>query len=406
MAVYKYVAKDKDGNTVTGITEARDNTELIGILREKSLIIINVSEAKGRSAVSPLSMPFKKERVKQDDLVVFSRQLATMVSAGITLVSALNILGEQLENKTFGNAILNVREEIESGKSLSEGMAKHGNIFSNLYVHMVKAGESSGTLDEILDRVAVYLEKASALQKKVRSALVYPSVVTVMALAVTTLLLVKVIPVFKDIYSGFGAQLPVPTQILIAISDFMRKYFLFGVVGVVILIISIFRFSQTEKGRFFIDARSLKLPIFGVIFRKVAVSKFTRTFSTLVRSGVSILTCLEIVGKTAGNKVVERAVEEVRTSIREGETIAGPLLKSGVFPPMVVRMVSVGEKTGELDKMLSKIADFYEEQVDAAVSGLTSMIEPLIIAFLGVVIGTIVICMFLPIFKLSSIVAM
>lgn len=404
MPTYKYVAKDKEGKTVTGTTEAQDNQELISILRQKGLIIINVSET-AKLSKGP-SVSFFKKRVKQDDLVIFSRQLATMVSSGIPLVNALNILGEQVENKTFKDIILDVRDEIETGKSLSEGLNKHGNVFSGLFVNMVKAGESSGMLDEILDRVAAYLEKTSALQKKIKSALVYPTIITIMALSVTALLLIKVIPIFKDIYAGFGADLPVPTQVLITTSDLMRKYFLLGFLGLAFIIFLISRFTKTERGRLFIDARLLKLPIFGIIYRKVAVGRFTRTFSTLVRSGVSILTCLEIVGKTSGNKVVERAVTEVRSSIREGETIAGPLQKSGVFPPMVVRMVSVGEKTGELDKMLSKIADFYDEQVDAAITGLTSMIEPLIIAFLGIVIGTIVICMFLPIFKLSTIVAM
>ena len=402
MPTYKYVAKDKDGKTVTGTTDAGNNEALINLLRERGLIIISVVETTGKSS---LEFSFLKQRVKQDDLVIFSRQLATMVSAGIPLVGALDILSEQIENPTFKSVITDVHDEIETGKSLSEGFAKHGGVFSGLFVNMVKAGESSGMLDDILDRVALYLEKTSALQKKVKSAMIYPAIISVMAMGVTALLLIKVIPIFNDIYAGFGAELPTPTRILISISNFARKYFLLSLIGLAGISFLLSHFAKTEKGRVLIDGWLLKLPIFGIIFRKVAVSKFTRTFSTLVKSGVPILTCLDIVGKTAGNKVIEKAVTEVRSSIKEGETIAEPLMKSGVFPPMVVRMVSVGEKTGELDKMLSKIADFYDEQVDAAVSGLTSMIEPLIIAFLGVVIGTIVICMFLPIFKLSSIIA-
>lgn len=404
MPAYKYVAKDRDGKTVTGTTEVDTHEELVNMLREKGLIIINVTELKKKAAAA--SPTFMKERIKQEDLVIFSRQLATMVSAGIPLVNALDILGDQVEKKTFSKIIRNVRDEVESGKSLSEGLAKHADIFSNLFVNMVKAGESSGMLDEILDRLALYLEKTSALQEKVRSAMIYPAIISAMAVIVTLVLLIKVIPIFKDIYEGFGAQLPVPTEILIIISDFLRKYFLLGLGFFVAVFIFTMRFSKTEKGRLMLDAGSLKMPVFGTLIRKVAVGKFTRTFSTLVRSGVPILGSLEIVGKTAGNKVIEKAVDGVRNSIREGETIADPLQKSGVFPPMVVRMISVGEKTGELEKMLSKIADFYDEQVDTAVSGLTSMIEPLIIAFLGVVIGGVVICMFLPIFKLSTLVSM
>ncbi len=400
MPRYKYIAKEKSGKSVTGVLEAGDQHELITVLRKKELVIVSIDEE--TSKLKALSFSFVKTKVKLDDLVIFSRQLATMVEAGIPLVTALDILGEQLENKTFKDVILKVRDDVETGSSLSEGMAKHPNIFSNLFVNMVKAGETSGTLDEILDRVATYLEKTSALQKKVKAAMIYPAVITTMAILVTAVLLIKVIPVFKEIYSGFGAELPKPTAILIGTSEFVRRYFIFFVAMIAGGIFMLNRYAKTEKGKLTIDKTVLRLPVFGILLRKVAVSKFTRTLSTLIRSGVPILNSLEIVGKTAGNKAVEVSVEEVRSSIREGENIAEPLAKSKIFPPMVIRMVSVGEKTGELEKMLSKIADFYDEQVDAAVSGLTSMIEPLIIAFLGVVIGTIVICMFLPIFKIST----
>jgi len=407
MALYKYVAKDKEGKTITGTAEAVDNRELVSILREKGLVIVTVSEAKAKQSLlaSFTNMSFFKPKVSQDDLVIFSRILATMVSSGIPLVNALDILAEQVENPTFKVILTKVKDDVEAGASLSEGMGKFESAFSSLFVNMVRAGESSGTLDEILDRLAIYLEKINALQQKIKSAMVYPALISAMAIGVTVLLLVKVIPVFKDIYSGLGAGLPVPTQILMGLSDGMRKYSLLMVIGVVGLVIAFNRFANTPKGRLIIDRAMLKMPVFGVLIRKVAVGKFTRTLSTLVRSGVPILTCLEIVGKTAGNRVIELAVEDVRTSIKEGETISGPLMKSGVFPPMVVRMVSVGEKTGELDKMLSKISDFYDQQVDAAVSGLTSMIEPLIIAFLGIVVGGVVICMFLPIFKISTLIA-
>lgn len=400
MATFKYVAKEQDGKTVNGIMEFNDRAGVIDALRKKDLIIVSVSEA-----LPKFKLAFStKKRIKLDDLVVFSRQLATMVEAGIPLVGALDILGEQMENNTFHDIIMKLRNDVETGSSLSEALAKHKVIFSALFVNMVKAGESSGMLDEILDRLAAYLEKTSALQKKVQSALMYPAIVSAMAFGITLLLLLKVIPIFKNIFTGFGAELPKPTLVLIGISDFLQKYFLLAVAIVGLLVFLFTRYIKTEKGRLKFDATLLNMPIFGILFKKVAISKFTRTLSTLIKSGVPILASLEIVGKTAGNKAVELAVENVRTNVREGENVAEPLAKSKIFPPMVVRMVAVGEQSGQLEKMLSKIADFYDEQVDAAVSGLTSLIEPLIIAFLGVVIGSIVICMFLPIFKLTSVV--
>jgi len=402
VAKFKYVAKDNDGKNIAGVLEAADRQAAVADLRKKELIIISVSDVpKGMS----FNLPFgKRKKVKLDDLVIFSRQLSTMVDAGIPLVGALDILGEQMDNRAFGNIITSVRNDVETGSSLSEGMAKHKDVFSALFVNMVKAGESSGMLDEILDRLAEYLEKTNALQHKVRSALVYPAIVSSMALAITLVLLLKVIPVFKGIFEGFGAKLPTPTMILIMISDFLQHYFIVAVAIIVIVGIVIARYAKTDKGRLRIDSILLKAPIFGILFRKVAISKFTRTLSTLIKSGVPILSALEIVGKTAGNKVVEKAIDNVRNNVREGEAIAEPLARSKIFPPMVTRMVSVGEQSGELEKMLSKIADFYDEQVDTAVSSLTSMMEPLIIAFLGIVIGSIVICMFLPIFKITSLV--
>lgn len=402
MLTFKYAARDRDGRAIEGSVEARDRNGAIEILRKKDLVIISVEESAPGFKVN---IPFLSDKkIKIDDLVVFSRQLATMVDAGIPLVGALDILGDQMENKTFGTIITTVRNDVETGSSLSDALAKHKKVFSSLFINMVKAGESSGMLDEILDRLAEYLEKTSALQKKVQSALVYPAVVTGMALAITLLLLLKVIPVFKNIFADFGAALPMPTLIMINISEFLQKYFLLGVAIIVGAGFLLARYASTDKGRLKIDGILLNMPIFGILFKKVAISKFTRTLSTLIKSGVPILAALEIVGKTSGNRVVEMAIENVRANVREGENIAEPLARSKVFPPMVTRMVSVGEQAGELEKMLSKIADFYDEQVDAAVGALTSMIEPLIIAFLGIVIGSIVICMFLPIFKITSVV--
>ncbi len=405
MPNFNYVCKERDGKTLTGAIEASDRSKVADVLRKKDLIIISIVEEAPKSKFS-LSFLSSKQKIKLDDLVMFARQLATMVDAGITLVAALDILGEQMDNKTFGAVILNVRNDVETGSSLSIALSKHKEAFSPLFVNMVRAGESSGMLDDILERLSEYLEKTSSLQKKVRSALVYPGIVSSMALVITLIMLLKVIPIFKNIFEGFGAKLPAPTQFLINVSDALQHQFVYIVIGVAIVAFLLGKYLKTEVGRLQYDGLLLKLPIFGILFRKVAISKFTRTLSTLIKAGVPILSALEIVGKTSGNKVVEMAIENVRTNVRDGENIAEPLAKSKIFPTMVTRMVSVGEQAGELEKMLSKIADFYDEQVDTAVSALTSMIEPLIIAFLGIVIGSIVICMFLPIFKLTTVVGM
>jgi len=401
MLSFKYTARDKQGKSISGVVEAQDRSAAVDMLRKQDLIIISVEES---APASKFSLPFlMKQKIKIDDLVIFSRQLATMVDAGIPLVGALDILGEQMDNKAFGAIIKTVRNDVETGSSLSDALGRHKKVFSALFINMVKAGESSGMLDEILDRLAEYLEKTSALQRKIQSAMVYPAIVTGMAMAITLLLLLKVIPVFKNIFSDFGAALPTPTMVMITISDFLQKYFLVAVVVLTAFIMLMARYINTDKGRMRFDGFLLNVPIFGILFRKVAISKFSRTLSTLIKSGVPILGALEIVGKTSGNRMVEIAIDNVRANVREGENIAEPLARSKIFPPMVTRMVSVGEQAGELEKMLSKIADFYDQQVDASVSALTSLIEPLIIAFLGIVIGSIVICMFLPIFKITSI---
>jgi len=396
MPLYSYVAKDNQGMRLTGLIESSSEQDAIATLHKRNLIVISVKEEKARKIA--------EGAVKLDDLVIFSRQLATMVESGITLVQALSILSEQAESKTLSGVTLKIKEDIESGSSLYEALNKHPKIFSNLYVNMVKAGEASGLLDEILDRLAGYLEKSSALQRKVKSSLVYPVVVICMAVLITIVLLVKVVPTFKGIFASLGGTLPLPTQVLILISDTLRRFFPFVVGAFVILGFAFKKYIDTPRGRYQLDTALLRMPLFGPLLRKVVVAKFSRTLSTLVRSGVPILNALEIVGKTSGNLVVEEAVMNARTSIKEGEPIADPLSKSGVFPPMVVRMISVGEQTGQLEKMLTKIADFYDEQVDAAVSGLTSMIEPVVIGFLGIVIGGIVIALFMPIFKITELI--
>lgn len=398
MNSFQYLAKDKAGHAVTGLLEAASEQEVAELLHKKEYIVISVKQAKKESRRAAKT----SGKIKLDDLVVFSRQLATMIDAGIPLVQALGILSEQVENKILQAVVSQVRQDIEGGMSFCDALARHPNIFSELFINMSRAGEASGMLDEVLDRLAQYLEKTSALNRKVKSSLVYPAVVVSMAIIITTFLLVKVVPTFKGIFDVLGGKLPLPTRVLIGISDALRKYLLFTSGGLFVGGFFFRKYIGTHKGRYQLDTQLLRIPVLGMLFRKVAVAKFSRTFSTLVKSGVSVLNALEIVAKTSGNKVVEEAVLNCRTSVRDGEPISKPLAKSGVFPPMVCRMISVGEQTGQLEKMLSKIADFYDEQVDASVAGLTSMIEPLVIAFLGVVIGGIVISLFLPIFKITE----
>ncbi|MFC1621015.1 type II secretion system F family protein [Candidatus Omnitrophota bacterium] len=399
MPMFRYVAKESTGKTVSGTLEYSDKAVLIDALRRKGLVIISINETKKKKAL------FSSEKVKLDDVVIFSRQLATMVDSGIPLVQAMDILYDQIEKPHFKSIMATIRDDIEAGASFSDSLLKHPAVFSPLYINMVKAGESSGALDDILDRLASYLEKASALQRKVQSSLIYPAVVVTMAMLITLVMLLKVIPTFKGIFSMLGGTLPLPTRILIFVSDTLRSMFLYVVAVFSVVGFALARYLRTSQGKFVFDRVTLKLPILGTLLRKVAVAKFTRTLATLVKSGVPILVSLEIVAKTSGNAVIEKALEDVRKSIKEGENIADPLAKSGAFPPMVVRMINVGEQTGALEKMLGKIADFYDDQVDAAVSGLTSLIEPLIIAFLGVMIGGIVIAMFLPVFKMTELLA-
>ncbi len=404
MPLYEYVAKDSQGKTITGRREAAAANDLIQWLREQNHIIIRVNELKPKAELfSAGSLGGKKARkIKLDELVIFSRQLATMVEAGIPLVQALNILAEQVENLNMQRIVMRIHDDVESGKSLSEALHEHKKIFSTLFVSMVQAGESSGNLEEILDRLASYIEKTSALQKKVKSVMIYPCVVASMAGLITFVMMTWVIPKFAEIFKSLNAPLPTPTLILIQASELLRSNLIQFVLGVIIFIFIFVRIIRTPWGGLWFDTLKLKIPIFGPILLKVAVSKFSRTLSTLVRSGVPILNAFEIVGKTAENRQIDQLVQEVRNAIKEGESISKPLSKRKLFPPMVVRMVAVGEETGELDKMLSKIADFYEIQVDTAVTGLTSLIEPLVIAFLGIVIGGIVFAMFLPILTLTQ----
>jgi len=399
MNTYRYTAKDKNGHTVIGILDGTSETEVADILHQKGLVVVSVEPVRKKI------LKTGDKNIKLDDLVVFSRQLATMIDSGVPLVQSLGILGEQIENKNLKDVVIMVRQDIEAGMSFYDALAKHPNVFPELFINMTKAGEASGTLNEVLDRLATYLEKTAALTRKISAALVYPAILISMAVLITAGLLLKVVPIFKEIFSSFGGQLPLPTRILIETSNILSRYFLPLAVLLVILGFLFKRYISTEKGRYNFDNLKLKIPVIGKLFHKVALAKFSRTFSTLVRSGVAILNALDIVAKTAGNKVIEEAVLECRSAVREGELISRHLSKTGVFPPMVCRMIGVGEQTGQLEKMLSKIADFYDEQVDAAVTGLTSMIEPIVIVFLGLIIGGIVISLFLPIFKITEIIA-
>ncbi|MCM8758138.1 MAG: type II secretion system F family protein [Candidatus Omnitrophica bacterium] len=396
---YHYIAKDRFGKNIEGILESPSDSEAINELHRRDLIVISLKLER------KISKTIREKKIKLDELVIFSRQLATLIGAGIPLVQALNILEEQIENKYLAKVISILRQDIETGISLPDALSRHPDVFNELFINMAKAGEASGMLDEILERLATYLEKTASLIRKIRAGLIYPIAVVIMAILITTVLLVKVVPTFKGIFEMLGGKLPLPTLILITISDYLRRFF-FYFIFILIVGVAIFRrYINTPQGRYKFDKKKLDLPILGILFRKVAIAKFSRTLSTLVKSGVNILNALEIVGKTSGNKVIEEAVDKARQAIREGETISKPLSESGVFPPMVTRMISVGEKTGQLEEMLIKIADFYEEQVDSAVSGLVSMIEPLIIVFLGIVIGGIVISLFMPIFKITELIA-
>lgn len=400
MGTYKYIAKDKNATTVTGSIDAVSESEAAEILHKKELVIVSIEQVTKKVAGVKRDIG-----IKADDLVIFSRQLATMIDAGIPLVQSLSILAEQIENKSLKNVVNQVCQDIQAGMSFCDSLSKHPRVFSELFINMTRAGEATGMLDEVLDRLATYLEKTAALTRKVRSSLVYPAVVVSMAILITTVLLLKVVPTFKSMFDSLGGKLPLPTLVLIGVSDLLRRGFVFCV-GLLIALGFVFkRYIGTEKGRYNFDQQKLKVPVLGPLFRKISLAKFSRTFSTLVKSGVSILNALDIVAKTSGNKVVEETVLNCRKAVRDGELISQPLSKSGVFPPMVCRMIGVGEQTGQLEKMLSKIADFYDEQVDAAVAALTSMIEPIVIAFLGVVIGGIVISLFLPIFKITELIS-
>ncbi|MDF1553844.1 MAG: type II secretion system F family protein [Deferrisomatales bacterium] len=399
MPVYKWEGKVRDGSVKKGTMEAPNEAVVTAQLRGQKIMPTKIKKSLGAVEIK---IPGMKPKVKTKDLVVFTRQFATMIDAGLPLVQCLEILSTQQDNPTFKEIIGQVKEDVESGNTFADALAKHPKAFDRLYVNLVNAGEMGGILDTILNRLAAYIEKAMNLRKKVKGAMVYPSTVVAVAVIVVAIILIFVIPVFQQMFGGMGKSLPAPTLMVIAMSEFLKKYFLFMIIAFFVLAGIMKRIYRTEKGRMAFDKVFLKAPIFGDLIRKVAVAKFTRTLGTLISSGVPILEGLEVVAKTAGNAVVEQAVLRTRDSISEGRTIAEPLKETKVFPPMVVQMIAVGEATGALDQMLNKIADFYDTEVDEAVSALTAAIEPLLMVFLGGTIGGIVIAMYLPVFTMAG----
>jgi type IV pilus assembly protein PilC len=400
MASFMYVAREtSSGREIRSSVEAGTEQAAIAALLNRNLLVVSIQEKVGKKGKTAGG------KVGLADLVIFTRQLATMIDAGLAMVQSLQGLAEQTTNKVMRDVIKDVCARVEAGDSFSEALQKHPKAFSRLYVAMVSAGEKGGLLAEILSRLATYLENTARLRKKVKSSLMYPSVVSVVAVLITVFLLVKVVPVFGDVYSGFGAKLPAPTQFLINISNFLKSYLLYFIVAAGGAVWGWFYFIKTPAGREFWDARRIKLPIFGPIAHKICLARFTRTLASLIRSGVPILEVLQIVSQTVGNVVMEKAIRVSAADIERGQSISSALSKHPVFPSMVIRMITAGEQTGKIDNMLERISDFLDEEIETVLSGLTAMIEPILIVFLGVVIGGMVICMFLPIFKLSEVVS-
>lgn len=400
MASYTYVAREAaSGREIRSVVDASTEQAAIAALLNRNLLVVSIQEKAGKKAKSAGgSVPLQ-------DLVVFTRQLATMIDAGLAMVQSLQALAEQTNNKVMRDVIKDVCSKVEGGDSFSEALQKHPKVFSKLYYCMVGAGERGGLLAEILSRLATYLENTARLRKKVKSAMMYPTAVTTIAMGITVFLLVKVVPVFGEIYSGFGAKLPGPTQFLIDLSKVLRGPMGIGAaIGVGAAVWGWLYFIKTPPGRWFWDSKRIKLPIFGQIAHKICLARFTRTLASLIRSGVPILEVLQIVSNTVGNVLMEKAIRTAMSDIERGESMSNAFAKHPVFPSMIIRMMSAGEQTGKIDSMLERISDFLDEEIETTLSGLTSLIEPLLIVFLGVTVGGIAICMFLPIFKMSEII--
>jgi type IV pilus assembly protein PilC len=399
MATFAYSGRTRQGRTVTGERSAETMDGAVAALRRDQILVTQITPVK--EAAAKVSKP-RGRKVSAKNLAVFTRQFSVMIDAGLPLVQCLEILGTQEEDKNFASVILATRTDVESGASLADAMKKHPKAFDPLFTNMIAAGEAGGILDTILKRLATYIEKAVKLKGQVKSAMIYPIAVVVIAVVVVGVILWKVIPTFASLFAGLGAELPLPTRIVIAASNGLVRFMPFILIAIGAAAFGFRAYYNSTNGRRVIDAITLKLPVLGSLMRKIAVARFCRTLSTLLASGVSILEALDITARTAGNAIIEEAIMTTRKSIERGETIASPLKETNVFPSMVVQMISVGEATGALDTMLGKIAEFYEEEVDTAVAGLLTLLEPIMIFFLGVVVGGIVIAMYMPIFDLIS----
>lgn len=398
-SVFLWEGKTRQGQVQKGEIAAKSKDDVLALLRKQNIQPINVSEKP-----KEIKFSFGQQKVEGKDVVIFTRQLATMIDAGLPLVQCLDILGNQTENKTLSKIVNQVRSDVESGSTFAESLKKHPKVFDNLFVNMVAAGEAGGILDTILQRLATYMEKLNRIKKQIKSAMIYPSVILFVAVAVVALLMVIVVPMLAEMFASMGQLLPLPTRIVIAISNFLKSWGGLILAGSLVgIFFGLKQWRKTEVGLRTTDAIGLKLPVMGTLIQRVAVAKFTRTLGTLLSSGVPILEGLLIVSRTAGNKIIEEGVMATRQSVSEGKTLAEPLAAAKVFPPMVVQMISVGEATGALDNMLNKIADFYDEEVDSAVAALTSMLEPMLMIFLGVTVGFVIVAMYMPIFQMGSI---
>jgi type IV pilus assembly protein PilC len=397
-SVFQWEGKTRQGSVQKGEIAAKSKDEVLALLRKQNIQPINVAEKP-----KEIKFSFGAQKIEGKDIVILTRQLATMIDAGLPLVQCLDILGTQTENKALAKVINQVRSDVESGSTFADALKKHPKVFDNLYVNMVAAGEAGGILDTILQRLATYMEKLNKIKKQIKSAMIYPSVILFVAVAVVALLMVIVVPMLAGMFASMGQLLPLPTRIVIAISNFLKGWGgLVLAVTLVGLFVGLKQWRKTESGLRTTDAIALKIPVMGSLIQRVAVAKFTRTLGTLLSSGVPILEGLLIVSRTAGNKVIEEGVVMTRQSVSEGKTLAEPLAAAKVFPPMVVQMISVGEATGALDNMLNKIADFYDEEVDSAVAALTSMLEPMLMIFLGTTVGFVIVAMYMPLFQMGA----
>jgi type IV pilus assembly protein PilC len=396
MPVFVWEGKLANGSVKRGESEADSKAAVQLLLKRQKMTAVKV-----KAKPKEINL-FGSQKIKTKEVVIFTRQFATMINAGLPLVQCLEIHSSQQQNATFKKMLAQIKSDVEGGSTFADALSKHPKVFDNLFVNLVAAGEIGGVLDTVLLRLAVYMEKAEALKRKVKGAMTYPIIVLSVAFGVVAVLMIFVIPTFKDMFEQFGSALPAPTQMVVSMSAFFRNYW-YVMIGLIILMVIGFKVTASnEKGRYYLDSFALKLPVFGPLIRKVAVAKFTRTLGTMISSGVPIMDGLDITSRTAGNVIIEKAIKSVRSAISEGQSMAEPLGASGIFPGMVVQMISVGEATGAMDQMLSKIADFYDEEVDAAVEALTSALEPMLMVFLGGVIGFVVVAMYLPIFRMAS----